>query len=145
VSVAPKLITACIDGNEEGLEPGEKPVVLIPWRLSFVSIPAVNPVESLVLQEIEDAVRSVLLELTPFQKRVIEQRFGIGVDDEYTLEEIGQKVGLTRERIRQIEARALGRLRNVTRMRMLSAYYEASEWRLSAWKRPLRLSSYKAP
>lgn len=129
VWIAPKLITACIDGKEEGLEAGEKPVVFVPWRLSLVSLGAVNPDDSLVVQEVEAAVRGVLRRLKPIQASVIKLRFGIGVDHEHTLEEIGQKYSLTRERIRQIEADGLKKLDKVGRD--LTAYHEASEWRIS--------------
>jgi RNA polymerase sigma factor (sigma-70 family) len=129
VWIAPKLITACIDGNEEGLEAGEKPVVFVPWRLSLVSLRAVNLDDSLVVQEIEAAVRRVLLRLKPIQASVIRLRFGIGVDHEHTLEEIGQKYSLTRERIRQIEADGLKKLDKVGRD--LTAFHEASQWRIS--------------
>jgi len=115
VWIAPKLIKACIDGNEEGLEPREKPVAFVPWRLSLVSLGAASPDDSLVRQEITAAVGSALLRLKPIQESVIKLRFGIGVDHEYTLEEIGQKLRLTRERIRQIEADGLKKLGKVSR------------------------------
>lgn len=129
VWIAPKLISACIDGNEEGLEPGEKPVSFVPWRLSLVSLGSNSLDDSLVINEIEAAVAEVLRRLKPIQEKVIKMRFGIGVDHECTLEEIGQKFGLTRERIRQIEAEGLKKLNKVGRS--LAPYHEASEWRFS--------------
>jgi RNA polymerase primary sigma factor len=129
VWIAPKLITACIHSNEEGLSAGEKPVACVPWRLALVSLQAVDPLESAMMQETKAAVRRVLWRLKPLQQRVIARRFGIGFDHEYTLEEIGQEFGLTRERIRQIEAEALKKLGKAGRG--LLAYHEASEWRLS--------------
>lgn len=129
VWIAPKLISACIDGNEEGLEPGEKPVCFVPRRLSLVSLGSKGLDDALVIQEIEAAVAQVLRRLKPIQETVIKMRFGIGVDHEYTLEEIGQKFGLTRERIRQIEAEGLRKLNKVGRS--LVPYHGASEWRSS--------------
>jgi RNA polymerase sigma factor (sigma-70 family) len=129
VWIAPKLITACIDSNEDGLSAGEKPVAYVPWRLGFLSLHAVDPVESALIQETKIAVRRVLWRLKPLQEKVIARRFGIGLDHEYTLEEIGQEFGLTRERIRQIEADALKKLGKAGRG--LLAYHEASEWRIS--------------
>jgi len=129
VWIAPKLIKAFIDGNEEGLEAGEKAVIFVPWRLSLISFGAVDLDDCLVKQEAEVAVRSVLLRLKPIQASVIKFRFGIGVDHEHTLEEIGQKFGLTRERIRQIEAEGLKKLDKAGRS--LLPYHEASEWRIS--------------
>ena len=64
-------------------------------------------------------VSDVLRGLSSREERVIRMRFGIGCADEMTLEEIGQKFNVTRERVRQIEAKALNRLKNPTRMREL--------------------------
>jgi RNA polymerase primary sigma factor len=137
VWIAPKLISACIEGNEDGLEPGEKPVVFVPWQLSYYSLGTNSLDDSLVLEEIEVAVADVLQRLKPLQEKVIKLRFGIGVDREYTLEEIGQKYRLTRERIRQIEADGLKQLYKSGRS--LAAYYEASEWRI---RKPARSACF---
>ncbi len=128
VWIAPKLIAACLDGTEDGLAPGEKPVAIVPWRLCLVSLCAADPIESLVMQETKDAVHRVLWGLKPQHQKVIALRFGIGFDHEYTLEEIGQEFGLTRQRIQQIEVKALERLGKV-RGELLT-HHEASEWRL---------------
>ena len=62
--------------------------------------------------------------LTPREKHVISLRYGFGTDNALTLEQVGQSMNLTRERIRQIEAKALRKLRHPTRSRMLKSFYE---------------------
>jgi len=61
----------------------------------------------------------ILKTLTPSEEKVIRMRFGIGFDRNYTLEEIGRHLSVTRERIRQIEAKALRRLKHPSRLRVL--------------------------
>jgi len=63
--------------------------------------------------------------LTPREAMILRMRFGVGQKDEHTLEEVGQRFGVTRERIRQIEAKALGRLRQRGRANHLKAFIEA--------------------
>ena len=67
---------------------------------------------------------SVLKTLTPREERVIKMRFGVGDGSEHTLEEVGQNFAVTRERIRQIEAKALRKLRHPSRSRKLRAFLE---------------------
>jgi RNA polymerase primary sigma factor len=67
-------------------------------------------------------VAEALAELTPREQRIIRMRFGIGDTQDHTLEEIGQVFGVTRERIRQIEAKALEKLRHPTRARKLVTF-----------------------
>jgi len=69
-------------------------------------------IDPLMVHDVEDETAGVLRMLAPNEERVLRMRFGIGYDREYTLEEIGQSFGLTRERIRQIEAAALQKLRS---------------------------------
>jgi RNA polymerase primary sigma factor len=69
-------------------------------------------IDPLMVHDVEDETAGVLKMLPALEERIIRMRFGIGTDREYTLEEIGQRVGLTRERIRQIEGTALQRLRS---------------------------------
>jgi RNA polymerase primary sigma factor len=71
---------------------------------------------------LRDRVEEVLSTLTPREARILRLRFGLGHDRAYTLEEVGQKFGLTRERIRQIEGQALRRLRQPCRARLLREY-----------------------
>ncbi|HXW29312.1 MAG TPA: sigma-70 family RNA polymerase sigma factor [Xanthobacteraceae bacterium] len=73
---------------------------------------------------LQDVVADALARLTPREERIIRMRFGIGVTDEHTLEEVGKTFGVTRERIRQIEAKALQKLRNPSRSRILASFVE---------------------
>ena len=83
-----------------------------------------NPLEytekTLYREEIDD----VLQTLTPREEMVIRLRYGIGVDRSHTLEEVGKIMGVTRERVRQIEAKALQRLRHHQRMNRLKQHIE---------------------
>ena len=74
-------------------------------------IDAVNPFQLLEAADKNVAVREILSELSPKEERVIRMRFGIGTNEESTLEDIGNKLGVTRERIRQIETKALLKLK----------------------------------
>lgn len=69
-----------------------------------------------------EKIEEVLSTLTPREARILRLRFGLGGGRSHTLEEVGQKFGLTRERIRQIEGRALRRLRHPRRSRQLREY-----------------------
>ena len=71
-----------------------------------------------------DVTRNVLSTLTPREEKVLKMRFGIDEKKDHTLEEVGQDFDVTRERIRQIEAKALRKLRHPTRSRMLKSFYE---------------------
>ena len=73
---------------------------------------------------LQDVVADALARLTPREERILRMRFGIGVTDEHTLEEVGKTFGVTRERIRQIEAKALQKLRNPSRSRILASFVE---------------------
>jgi RNA polymerase primary sigma factor len=76
-------------------------------------------IDPLMVHDVEDETAGVLRMLAPNEEKVLRMRFGIGFDREYTLEEIGQSFGLTRERIRQIEAAALQKLRSCDNARRL--------------------------
>ena len=69
--------------------------------------------------EIREAITKVLSTLTPREERVLRMRFGIGMDTDHTLEEVGQQFSITRESIRKYEARALRKLRHPSRARIL--------------------------
>jgi len=71
---------------------------------------------------LRERVDEVLATLSPREARILRLRFGLGQDRAYTLEEVGRKFGLTRERIRQIEGKALRRLRQPNRARLLREY-----------------------
>ncbi len=86
---------------------------------------SVNPVDSVVAANLRDLANQVLQTLSPREERVIKLRFGLsGEGEERTLEEVGQSFNVTRERIRQIEAKALRKLRHPSRARVLKAFLE---------------------
>ena len=84
-----------------------------------------SPIESVVDSNVREETADVLKTLSPKEEKVIRMRFGIGCDREHTLEEIGQEFTVTRERIRQIEAKALRALRGPDRARRLRALMAA--------------------
>ena len=84
-----------------------------------------SPVEAVIESNVQDETAGVLKTLSPKEEKVIRMRFGIGCDREHTLEEIGQEFAVTRERIRQIEAKALRALRGPDRARRLRALMAA--------------------
>jgi RNA polymerase primary sigma factor len=86
----------------------------------------VSPSEAVINLNLKEQTASVLQSLTPREEQVIRMRFGIGDGSEHTLEEVGQRFSVTRERIRQIEAKALRKLRHPSRSRKLKAFLENS-------------------
>jgi RNA polymerase primary sigma factor len=84
----------------------------------------VSPIDSVINNNCEDQVRRVLKTLTPREEKVLRMRFGIGEKSDHTLEEVGQDFEVTRERIRQIEAKALRKLRHPSRSKQLRAFIE---------------------
>ena len=85
---------------------------------------ALSPAESVININLKEQTDSVLRTLTPREERVIKMRFGVGEGSEHTLEEVGQSFAVTRERIRQIEAKALRKLRHPSRSRRLKPFLE---------------------
>ncbi len=85
-----------------------------------------SPSEAVVKINLQETVGKVLQTLTPREEKVLRKRFGIGEATDHTLEEVGQEFKVTRERIRQIEAKALRKLRHPTRSRILKAFFEGS-------------------
>jgi RNA polymerase primary sigma factor len=83
---------------------------------------SVSPSDAAVALSLEEQTRKVLATLTPREEQILRMRFGIGEKTDYTLEEVGQKFAVTRERIRQIEAKALRKLRNPQRARSLESF-----------------------
>ncbi len=81
---------------------------------------AVSPSEAAIAMNLEERTRKVLSTLNPREEKIVRMRFGIGEKFDHTLEEVGRDFGLTRERIRQIEAKALGKLRQPFRSKLLS-------------------------
>ncbi len=86
---------------------------------------AVLPFDSAAHAGMREAAGKVLAGLTPREERILRMRFGIGTNGEHTLEEVGRTFGVTRERIRQIEAKALGKLRSSGHGRALRSFLEA--------------------
>ena len=85
---------------------------------------AVQPLDAAVGSDLRETMARVLEDLTPREERVLRMRFGIGMKSEHTLEEVGEQFSVTRERIRQIEAKALRRLKHPSRTRLLRSLLE---------------------
>ena len=85
---------------------------------------AVSPPEAATLTMLHSEIEHVLDTLTPRERRVLQLRFGLLDDNQHTLEEIAKRIGVTRERIRQIEAKALRKLRHPTRSKQLRDYLD---------------------
>ena len=86
---------------------------------------AVAPAEEVVNTKLSEQIASVLSDLAPREEQVLRKRFGIGEKSDHTLEEVGKLFNVTRERIRQIEAKALRKLRHPVRSQTLRSYYES--------------------
>ncbi len=85
---------------------------------------AVMPFDAVAQTNLREAASKVLADLTPREERILRMRFGIGMNTDHTLEEVGRTFNVTRERIRQIEAKALRKLQNGTRGRRLRSFLE---------------------
>ncbi len=85
---------------------------------------AIIPIDAAVQANLREAATRVLSSLTPREERVLRMRFGIGMNTDHTLEEVGQQFNVTRERIRQIEAKALRKLKHPSRSRKLRSFLE---------------------
>ncbi|MCK9239261.1 RNA polymerase sigma factor RpoD [Desulfocurvus sp.] len=85
---------------------------------------ATAPAEEVVNTKLGEQIAKVLADLTPREEQVLRKRFGIGEKSDHTLEEVGKLFNVTRERIRQIEAKALRKLRHPVRSQLLRSYYE---------------------
>ncbi len=85
---------------------------------------AVLPIDAAIQSNLRDTMTQALASLTAREERVLRMRFGIGMNADHTLEEVGQQFSVTRERIRQIEAKALRKLKHPSRSRTLRSYLE---------------------
>jgi RNA polymerase primary sigma factor len=85
---------------------------------------SLSPADAAMYLNLEEQTRKVLATLTPREEQILRMRFGIGEKTDYTLEEVGQRFAVTRERIRQIEAKALRKLRNPSRVKSLEAFVQ---------------------
>ncbi len=85
---------------------------------------AVIPIDAAIQSNLKETVTRVLASLTPREERVLRMRFGIGMNTDHTLEEVGQQFSVTRERIRQIEAKALRKLKHPSRSRKMRSFLD---------------------
>jgi RNA polymerase primary sigma factor len=85
---------------------------------------AISPIEAVLVSNLRDQTRKVLKSLTPREEQVLRMRFGVGDGSEHTLEEVGRSFNVTRERIRQIESKALRKLRHPSRAKKLKPFME---------------------
>jgi RNA polymerase primary sigma factor len=87
---------------------------------------AVNPQDAILSSNLAENTRKILSTLSPREEQVLKMRFGIGEKANHTLEEVGQDFAVTRERIRQIESKALRKLRHPSRSQRLRAFLEGT-------------------
>ncbi len=80
--------------------------------------------DSVAHNDLKEKIREILKTLTPREEKVLKMRFGIDVASEHTLEEVGKDFSVTRERIRQIEVKALKKLRHPSRSKKLSSFFD---------------------
>ena len=85
---------------------------------------AIQPIDAAIQSNLRETTTRVLASLTPREERVLRMRFGIGMNTDHTLEEVGQQFSVTRERIRQIEAKALRKLKHPSRSRKLRSFLD---------------------
>lgn len=85
---------------------------------------AINPLDSAIHSNLKETTTRILATLTPREERVLRMRFGIGMNTDHTLEEVGQQFSVTRERIRQIEAKALRKLKHPSRSKKLRSFLD---------------------
>ena len=83
---------------------------------------AILPIDAAIQSNLRETTTRILASLTPREERIVRMRFGLGMNSDHTLEEVGQQFSLTRERIRQIEARALKKLKHPSRSSVLRSF-----------------------
>ena len=83
-----------------------------------------SPLESATMESLRETTHAVLAQLTPREAKVLRMRFGIDLNTDHTLEEVGKQFDVTRERIRQIEAKALRKMRHPSRSDKLKTFIE---------------------
>ncbi|HHQ48556.1 MAG TPA: sigma-70 family RNA polymerase sigma factor [Acidobacteria bacterium] len=88
---------------------------------------SVSPIDAVIMRTLKDHTDKALKSLTPREEQVLKLRFGIGDGTEHTLEEVGRTFNVTRERIRQIEYKALRKLRHPTRAQLLKPFSEGQD------------------
>jgi RNA polymerase primary sigma factor len=85
---------------------------------------AILPIDAVIQSNLRATTSRVLASLTPREERIVRMRFGLGMNSDHTLEEVGQQFSVTRERIRQIEAKALRKLKHPSRSSMLRSFLD---------------------
>ena len=85
---------------------------------------AVQPIDAMIQSNLRETTTHVLASLSPREERIVRMRFGLGINSDHTLEEVGQQFSLTRERIRQIEAKAIRKLKHPSRSRALRSFLD---------------------
>jgi RNA polymerase primary sigma factor len=85
---------------------------------------AILPIDAVIQSNLRDTTTRVLASVTPREERVLRMRVGIGTNTEHTLEEVGLQFSVTRERIRQIEAKALRKLKHLSRSKILRSFLD---------------------
>jgi RNA polymerase primary sigma factor len=86
---------------------------------------AIAPIDAAIQSDLRETTTRMLASLTPREERIVRMRFGIGMNSDHTLEEVGKQFSLTRERIRQIEAKALRKLKHPSRSRELRSFLDS--------------------
>jgi RNA polymerase primary sigma factor len=85
---------------------------------------AIAPIDAIIQSNLRETTTRILASLTPREERILRMRFGLGMNRDHTLEEIGQRFSVTRERIRQIEAKAIRKLKHPTRSKVLRTFID---------------------
>src|SRR5215813_3936767 len=85
---------------------------------------AIQPIDAMIQSNLRETTTRVLASLTPREERIIRMRFGLGMNSDHTLEQVGQQFSVTRERIRQIEAKAIRKLKHPSRSRVLRSFLD---------------------
>jgi len=85
---------------------------------------AISPIDAMIQSNLRETTTRVLASLTPREERIVRMRFGLGMNSDHTLEEVGQQFSVTRERIRQIEAKAIRKLKHPSRSKGLRSFHD---------------------
>jgi RNA polymerase primary sigma factor len=85
---------------------------------------AIQPIDAMIQSNLRETTTRVLASLTPREERIVRMRFGLGMNSDHTLEQVGQQFSVTRERIRQIEAKAIRKLKHPSRSGALRSFLD---------------------
>jgi RNA polymerase primary sigma factor len=85
---------------------------------------AILPIDAMIPSNLRETTTRILASLTPREERIVRMRFGLGMNSDHTLEEVGQQFSVTRERIRQIEAKAIRKLKHPSRSKVLRSFLD---------------------